>query len=272
MNTFQGVVLGGVFGFCIFLPVSVTAQLFVISYFIGWQTLPDILFGIFNLISFICLLVYYRHDFASIISSILQVVFLQKKLGGFDDRILGLTLLTIIPYLLVINFLGHDLSFLKNPLYIGTFLIITCFLFMFAQRVNRKIKNMTHFSLYDSFIMGLFQVLSIIPGVGRQMSILSCTYLRNYNVETSAKLTFFSIIPFLLLNAFLSLKNIDFNNVYETYEITWLTIIVSSLTCFFAGMLSINGFLNNLNNLKGFIVYRFILGFSIFIFYFVTSF
>ena len=111
-------------------------------------------------------------------------------------------------------------------------------------------------------IIGLFQVLAIIPGVSRSGIVITASRFLNFDRVDSSKIAFYLSIPALGGASFLGIKdiletNIDFNLIF----------LFSIIFSFIISYLTIKYFLIYVKNfdLKFFVYYRTILAFILFI-------
>ena len=131
--------------------------------------------------------------------------------------------------------------FLRNLLYQNlrslkviawTTLIFGILLFI-ADRSSIKNKIDTSLSLKNILIIGIFQILAVIPGVSRSGIIITASRFLNFDRVDSSKISFYLSIPALAGASILSLKdvmnaNIDLNILF-LYSIIF-SFIVSYLT------------------------------------------
>ncbi|MGZ3697932.1 MAG: undecaprenyl-diphosphate phosphatase, partial [Bdellovibrionota bacterium] len=87
MSTFQAIVYGIIHGFTEFLPVSSSAHQSLVPFLLGWQAPNGPLFGAFAIGTFAALMVYFRHDWASMISCFIQVILFRKRPMTLDERL-----------------------------------------------------------------------------------------------------------------------------------------------------------------------------------------
>ena len=102
-----------------------------------------------------------------------------------------------------------------------------------ADRFSIKNKIDTNLSLKNIFIIGIFQILAVIPGVSRSGIIITVSRFLNFDRVDSSKISFYLSIPALVGASILSLKdvmnaNIDLNILF-LYSIIF-SFIVSYLT------------------------------------------
>ena len=110
-------------------------------------------------------------------------------------------------------------------------------------------------------IIGMMQVLSLMPGVSRSGIIITVGRLLNFNREDSVKISFFLSIPALLGASIISIKDVT----NESFEFNML-LLISILVSFIFSYLTIKYLLIYVQkfSMKIFVVYRIILSFFIF--------
>ena len=143
--------------------------------------------------------------------------------------ILGSVPLIIIGYIFYTTGL---IDYLRNNLKIvaWTTLLFGILLF-FADRSQIKNKIDTSLNYKSILIIGLFQVLSIIPGVSRSGIVITASRFLNFDRVDSSKIAFYLSIPALAGARFLSIKDIletsiDFNLKFFVYYRIFLALIL----------------------------------------------
>ena len=131
--------------------------------------------------------------------------------------------------------------------------------FYYILQIKRKSKKKidTEFSNTSAIIIGLFQVLALIPGVSRAGITITSGRMLGFNRYDSAKISFFLSIPTLLAASILGIYNIYKE---ESPELNFLAIIAVIFSFAFS-YLTISIFLNFIKkfSLKIFVVYRIII-------------
>ena len=120
--------------------------------------------------------------------------------------------------------------------------------------VKKKIE--TDLQLKSILIIGLFQILALVPGVSRSGIVITAGRFLNFNRYDSTKISFYLSMPAIAGAGFLSLKslvdkNIDFN----------LIVLISIILSFTFSYLTIKYFLIFVKkfSLNFFVFYRIIL-------------
>src|SRR6188768_4265884 len=99
MTLFQAVVHSVLHGFAEFLPISVSAHHSLLAYVLGWPAPAGAAMGAMGLGASLALLVHFRHDWASMISSFLTVLIYRKKPMTLDERLPIFILVATLPVL-----------------------------------------------------------------------------------------------------------------------------------------------------------------------------
>lgn len=141
-------------------------------------------------------------------------------------------------------------------------LIFYGIMFIIVENYNKNrtpsVRNLNQLSYKTAFIIGLFQVLSLVPGTSRSGSTILGGILFGTSRFVAAEFTFFLAIPVMFGASLLKLVKFGFH--YTGAEI--LIMIVGMATAFVVSVLSIKFLLKYIknNDFKAFGYYRIILG------------
>ena len=107
-------------------------------------------------------------------------------------------------------------------------------------------------------IIGLFQILSLVPGVSRSGITITAARLLNYKRLDAAKISFLLSIPTLGAVSIYGLKNIITSDNFDFSYLNFLSIFFSFLFSFF----TIKYFMRYIKrfSLNLFVIYRLIVG------------
>ena len=242
-------ILAFVQGFSEFIPVSSSAHLIIVSklykFHIGSLQLDMSL----HLGSLFAIIFYFRDDLLNITKNKSLAILL----------ILGSVPLIIIGYIFYTTGL---IDYLRNLKIVAWTTLLFGILLFFADRSQIKNKIDTSLNYKSILIIGLFQVLSIIPGVSRSGIVITASRFLNFDRVDSSKIAFYLSIPALGGASFLSIKDVLKNNI--DFNLIFLFSIVLS---FFISYLTIKYFLVYVKNfnLKFFVYYRIFLALILFV-------
>ena len=151
--------------------------------------------------------------------------------------------------------------FMTAPVVAAT-LIFYGIMFIIVENYNKNrtpsVRNLNQLSYKTAFIIGLFQVLSLVPGTSRSGSTILGGILFGTSRFVAAEFTFFLASPVMFGASLLKLVKFGFH--YTGAEI--LIMIVGMATAFVVSVLSIKFLLKYIknNDFKAFGYYRIILG------------
>ena len=238
-------VIQGVFEF---LPVSSFAHLVIISKYYAFNNQNLLIDICLHLGSLIAIIFYFRKDLLDFIKN---KNFLIKILVGT---------IPIIPigYILYQTGLINNLRSLEV---IGWMSLIFGILLYLSDKTKITRKIDAEFTNKSAIIIGLFQVLSLVPGVSRSGITITSGRLLGFNRFDSAKISFFLSIPTLGAASFLGIYNIYKEGSAELNFLALIAIIFSSIFSYFTIALFLN-FIKKFS-LNIFVIYRIV--FSLFI-------
>ena len=227
-----------------FLPISSAAHLVLIAKYYAFNNQNLLIDICLHLGSLLAIIVYLREDLLN---------FIKNK--NFLIKILIATI-PIIPvgYILYQTGLIEQLRNLKVIAWMT--LIFGIILYISDQmKINKKLDS--DFNNKEALIFGLFQILSLIPGVSRSGITITSGRILGFNRFDAAKISFFLSIP-----ALAAASTLGIYNIYKegSSELNFLAIIAVIFSFFFS-YITIALFLNFIKkfSLKIFVYYRIIL-------------
>ncbi|MCY7285200.1 MAG: undecaprenyl-diphosphate phosphatase [Cyanobacteria bacterium CAN_BIN43] len=232
---FQAVVLGIVQGITEFLPISSTAHLLVFTKALGWADVGQkyfvdaIQFG-----SVIAVVLYFWSDIRQILSGGLAAA-RQKDWNREEWKLLVGIAVGTLPALIV-GFLVKKLlpeGALENVTLIAIASIVMALLLGLAEKVGSRKRGFDSLQIQDGILVGLGQMLAIVPGVSRSGSTLTTALFLGLERQTAARFSFLLGIPTLTIaTLYQSLKafsNIDSSiallvGIFSTFVFSYLSI------------------------------------------------
>ena len=246
-------ILAFVQGFSEFIPVSSSAHLIIVSKLYKFDISSLQLDISLHLGSLFAIIFYFRDDLLNITKNKSLAILL----------ILGSVPLIIIGYIFYTTGL---IDYLRNLKIVAWTTLLFGILLFFADRSQIKNKIDTSLNYKSILIIGLFQVLSIIPGVSRSGIVITASRFLNFDRVDSSKIAFYLSIPALAGASFLIIKDVLKNSI--DFNLIFLFSIVLS---FFISYLTIKYFLVYVKNfnLKFFVYYRIFLALILFVIVYV---
>ena len=175
----------------------------------------------------------------------------------------------------IIGIIFNDLldKYLYNYITVAITLIVYGVLFIVVEQFNRsrqpKVRKLTELSFKDSFLIGCFQALSLIPGTSRSGSTILGGIILGESRRVASEFTFFLAVP-AMFGASL-LKIIKFGFAFTVTE--FVILVIGMITAFTVSLIVIRFLMNYIkkHTFTVFGIYRIILGAIVLITYFVTK-
>ena len=258
--------LGIIQGLTEFLPISSTAHLKVVPYFLGWND-PGVSFSAsIQLGSAVAIIYYFRDQISSIIlyffSNFNQPKFLKDNntrlatyifIASIPICISGLLIKLYWPYYSESNFRGL-FSIAITSILMGIVLAL-------AEIYGKRNKLFNDINLKDIILLGLAQSLAVLPGVSRSGITLTSALYSGIERKTAARLSFLVGIPAISISGL-----VEIFTLFRTLSaIEIVPTIIGIISSFFSSLFAIDFFLKFLarNNTFVFVYYR--LAFGVFI-------
>ena len=156
-----------------------------------------------------------------------------------------------------------------TPAVIACALIFYGIAFIFIESWNKKrtpvVHELTDITYTTAFMIGLFQVLSIIPGTSRSGSTIVGGLLIGVSRVAVAEFTFFLAVPVMFGLSFI--KMMKFGFIFTTAELTLL--IIGMVVAFVVSLIVIRFLMNYIkkHDFKVFGWYRIILGITVLLYF-----
>jgi len=234
-----------------FIPVSSSSHLIIISKYFNFENQKLSIDVSLHIGSFLAVIFYFRGYIKN---------FLRNKQLFFKIAIASIPVMIFGYCLVIFGFIEH----LRNIKIIGWTTIIFGFLLYLSDK-NKYSKKINFDLNYKSIVLiGIFQILSLIPGVSRSGITITGARFLQFNRLDSAKISFLLSIPTLAAVSFFGINNILKSEILELSMLNLASIFFS----FIFSLISIKYFLKYIKNysLTVFAIYRIILGFIILLF------
>jgi undecaprenyl-diphosphatase len=235
------ILLGLVQGVTEFFPVSSSGHLVILQHILGIDKNVVFLDVILHLGTLCSLLAFLYKDililFYNFFVGIYDIVFgrrLQFVLKNNDKFKLGIHLIfiTLITGTIAVIFKDFFERQFENINTVAvSFFIMSIVLFLTKNFMNGQ-RQLSHVCFKDSLLFGLTQALAIMPGISRSGTTMATLLFRNFDRESSFKLSFFALIPVTLGAFILKLKETQGVPV----EIPFSYLLSGFITSFVCGL------------------------------------
>ena len=149
---------------------------------------------------------------------------------------------------------------------VAVMLVVGGVFMLFCDRIFNKGSEETVLTKKKAFIIGLFQCISMVPGVSRSMATIVGGMSQKLTRKNAAEFSFFLAVPTMFAATCLDVFKMILK-MHETGQTDVLvgnlgTILLGSVVAFFVALLAIKGFVAFLTKygFKAFGVYRIIVG------------
>ena len=191
----ETLILSIIQGISEFIPVSSSAHLLIIS------RLSD--FNVSNL----------QLDISLHLGSLLAIIlFFRKELINIinNKNIFLLIILGSIP-LVIVGYIFYSTNLIdqfRNLKVVAWTTLIFGILLYFSDKFELKKKISSELNIKSIIIIGLFQILAIIPGVSRSGIVITASRFLKFDRVESSKIAFYLSIPALAGASFLGFKDV----------------------------------------------------------------
>jgi undecaprenyl-diphosphatase len=212
-NLIVAVILGLVEGATEFIPVSSTGHLIIVSDLLNFTGPRADSFAIFiQLGAILAVLILYRQRFFDLLK-------LQSNEGFSGLRGIGLLLVAMLP--LFVGYFAYSTikDYLFNPITVAVGLFVGGIAMILVERFlpAPKITTLGEMTWRQALLVGLFQVLSMWPGVSRAAATIIGGMIGGLRRDTAAEFSFLLAVPTMvaavgydMLKTYDSLSSTDF--------------------------------------------------------------
>ena len=249
-------VLAFIQGFTEFLPISSSAHLIFPSALLGWDD-QGLAFDVaVHLGSLFAVILYFRQDILQILRGWLRHVVTRDP--NPDARLGWMIILATLPLVLA-GLLMQDIvdTYLRSTLVIASTTIFFGLLLGGADLRSEGNKNLQSLSWQAYLIVGLAQIMALIPGTSRSGVTMTAALFCQLNRSDAARLSFLLSIPAIAGAALLMLIDLleagDANWAELAYALALSGIIAYLCIHYFLKLITRMGFMP-------FVIYRLLLG------------
>jgi undecaprenyl-diphosphatase len=256
MSLIEAIILAIIEGITEFLPISSTGHMIIGSSLMGIADDPftkmfTVAIQLGAILSVVVL--YWKRFFQSL-------EFYFKILVGFIPAVIGGLLLK-----------DHIDALLERVDVVGYMLLLGGIFFLFMDRIFREDRPIEDQVTYPkAFKIGLFQLVSMVPGVSRSAATIIGGLSQKLTKKTAAEFSFFLAVPTMFGATALSLfKFFSDGGTFGEREIT--ALMVGNVVAFVVAMIAIRSFIAFLttHGFRLFGYYRIILGIIILLLYYM---
>jgi undecaprenyl-diphosphatase len=197
MTPLQAIALGIIQGLSEFLPISSSAHLTLAPWLFGWED-PGLAFDVaLHLGTLIAVLWYFRNEWGKLIKAAFGIV-TTGQVETPEKRKLVFLIIATIPgaiggYLLQ----SRAETAFRNPQLIAVALIVMGIILWAVDKVVDQNRFIQEMRWMDSLLIGLSQVIALIPGVSRSGSTITTARGLRFDRESAAEFSFLMSMPII---------------------------------------------------------------------------
>lgn len=252
MTVFQAIIIAIVEGITEFLPVSSTGHMIITSSLLGLE--KDEFTKLFEIVIQL--------------GAILSVVVLYwKKFFDFSRWQFYVKLLVAVVPALILGYLFSDKidALLESPTTVAVALMAGGVILLFVDKLFKRplIDNEQEVTYKKGFVIGMFQVLAMIPGVSRSAATIIGGMQQRLSRKAAAEFSFFLAVPTMCAaTGYKVLKALKEQPEMLKDSHNLMLLGVGNLVAFLVAMLAIKSFISFLqkHSFQVFGVYRILAG------------
>lgn len=241
MNLFQSVIIAVVEGITEFLPVSSTGHMIITQKILGIESNEFVNLFTVNIqlgaiLSVVVL--YWKKFIAPIRVQAVDGTPLKRFLWRYDFyvKLLVAFLPSAVFGLIFINYIN---MLLESVLVVAVSLVIGGVILIFVDNWFKKPAEIQDLTYPKALKIGLFQVLSMIPGVSRAAATIIGGLTQRLNRKNAAEFSFFLAVPTMLAASLLEI----YKNMGSVSAENLKILLIGNVVAFFVAMLAIKGFI-----------------------------
>ncbi len=247
MEWFQAIILGIIQGLTEFLPVSSSGHLTILSNLFGLSGEENLTFTVAVHIATVCstLVILWKE-----IVWILKDLFSKQSWNSYQNLNDGThyainILISMIPVGIVGFFFKDTVEeiFGSGLLIVGIMLLVTAALLTFSYFA--KPRQRENLSGWHAFIIGIGQAIAVLPGLSRSGTTIATGLLLGNKKEKLAQFSFLMVIPPILGEALLDIKEIlEVGFSQAMNGISPMNIAIGFIAAFVTGCLACKWMIN----------------------------
>ena len=266
MNILETIIIAIVEGLTEFLPVSSTGHMIITQNILGVESTPFVKAFTF-IIQFGAILsvvvLYWKRFFKLNHTPAPEGAGAFKRFLHKYDFYWKLFVAFIPAAVLGLLFSDAIDAMLESVEVVAVTLILGGIFMLFSDKIFNKGSEKTKLTEKRAFCIGLFQCISMIPGVSRSMATIVGGMAQKLTRKAAAEFSFFLAVPTMLAaTMFKMLKIFTEENGVQILKENLDTLIVGNVVAFIVAMLAIKFFINFVTKygFKAFGWYRIIVG------------
>ena len=197
MTPLQAAVLGIIQGLSEFLPISSSAHLALAPWLFGWDD-PGLAFDVaLHFGTLIAVLWYFRLEWIQLIKAAFGILRTGRVETPEKRRVIYLIVATVPGAIGGYLLQSRAESAFRSPQIIGIALIVMGVVLWLVDKLVDQRRILGEMRWVDSLLIGLSQVVALIPGVSRSGSTITTARGLRFDRESAAEFSFLMSMPII---------------------------------------------------------------------------
>ncbi|MEN8252030.1 MAG: undecaprenyl-diphosphate phosphatase [Patescibacteria group bacterium] len=193
LTLLQSIIFGAVQGLTEFLPISSSGHLVLVEYLFDIDTPQISFFVALHIASLLAVLIYFWRDWLNLFHLRKDMEMYQK-----NPKLLLYIVIATIPAVIFGLFLnGSAESLVFSPVTVSALIVLGSFILFLVDKLFVINKSLEKMKFKHSVIVGLSQVVALIPGVSRSGMTIAGARACGFNREDSARFSFLIATPII---------------------------------------------------------------------------
>lgn len=256
----KAIIIAIVEGLTEFIPVSSTGHMILVSNIINFKgEFVDMFEVVIQLGAILAVVVLYWKKIKNSVVEFFQYIFSGGKEGEVGFKFGINVIVGSIPAAIAGVLFYKKIKQLFRPEAVIVGFIVGGILLIVIENIFRKKKHATkaidNITVLQSLKVGIFQVLSMWPGMSRSASTIMGGWVAGLSTPIAAEYSFFLAIPAMVGSSAKDLSEFNFAIMNQT---TWIALIVGFVVAFVVSIIVMDKFVKYLKKkpMRVFAVYR----------------
>jgi undecaprenyl-diphosphatase len=198
MTPLQAIALGIIQGLSEFLPISSSAHLALAPWLFGWED-PGLAFDVaLHFGTLLAVLWYFRSEWAALVRAAFGILTSGRVETPEKRRVIYLIIATIPGAIGGYLLQEQAASTFRSPQLIGVTLIVMGIILWLVDKLVDQRRVLGEMRWIDSLLIGLSQVIALIPGVSRSGATMTTSRGLRFDRESAAEFSFLMSMPIIV--------------------------------------------------------------------------
>jgi undecaprenyl-diphosphatase len=237
------VILGIFQGITEFIPISSSGHLALL---LSFPIIADILVTadanismminiVLHFATLIAILYFLKKDIWTLLSNFILSIYKRDFSNTYFLLSLKIVAASIPVAIIGILFKSFFEIFFNSMLMVGIFLILNSFILIYTKKIKIKNIEIEQIGFSRAFIIGLFQILALCPGISRSGTTIATGLFLGLKPEDSARFSFLILIPAITGASLLEILKIkDMSLPNDFYIALIVAFIITIVVAYFS--------------------------------------